>query len=265
MKKWTLGRNRLFSRPRMVRGEYRSYLAVHPFDRRFGVDTSGLFYDLPTGNGHDPCNNGYFAVAPSVFHQAMERLSLDLPRFTFVDLGSGKGRALLLALDHGFREVIGVEISPQLERIARENIARYPLRSGALPARSILADAADFDWPPSPLVVYTWNAFTEPVMQRVLGNLRASLQARPREAYLVYIHPELDAALEDQLWLQKVWTGGVDMSEEDFSAWAFPDRTEICAIYRARPSADEEGREAPPSGPGDEQGCEADGKRRWDA
>jgi SAM-dependent methyltransferase len=219
----------------MAWGEYRSYLAVHPFDRRFGVDTSGLFYDLPTGHGHDRCNNGYFAVAPSVFHQTMERLSLDLPRFTFVDLGSGKGRALLLALDHGFREVIGVEISPRLERIARENIARYRPPREAPPVRSILADAADFDWPPSPLVIYTWNAFTEPVMRRVLENLRASLASRPREAYLVYIHPELDAALEGELWLKKVWEGGVAMNDEDFSAWAFPDRTEICAIYRARP------------------------------
>ena len=85
----------------MEQGEYRSYRAVHPFDERFGVDTSGLVYELPSGHPHDPYNNGYFAVAPSVFHSVMQalrdRLALDYRRFSFVDMGSGKGRALLLA------------------------------------------------------------------------------------------------------------------------------------------------------------------------
>src|SRR5271168_5236996 len=115
--------------PRMEQGQYRSYRAVHPFDERFGVETSGLIYDLRSGHQHDVHNNGYFAVAPSVFHAIMgamvERLHLDWRRFCFVDVGSGKGRALLLASDYPFREIIGVELSPQLDRVARANIARY--------------------------------------------------------------------------------------------------------------------------------------------
>ena len=113
----------------MEQGEYRSYRAVHPFDERFGVDTSGLVYELPSGHQHDLYNNGYFAVAPSVFHSVMQalrdRLALDYRRFSFVDVGSGKGRALLLASDYPFREIIGVELSPELDRVARANIARY--------------------------------------------------------------------------------------------------------------------------------------------
>ncbi len=115
--------------PRMEQGLYRSYRAVHPFDERFGVETSGLLYDLRSGHQHDVYNNGYFAVAPSVFHAVMramlEQLHLDCHRFCFVDVGSGKGRALLLASDYPFRKIIGVELSPELDRIARANIARY--------------------------------------------------------------------------------------------------------------------------------------------
>ena len=124
-----LGRRQQAAWPRMEQGQYRSYRAVHPFDERFGVETSGLIYELPSGHHHDLYNNGYFAVAPSVFHAVMqameERLHLDYRRFTFVDVGSGKGRALLLASDYPFREIIGVELSPELERVARTNIARY--------------------------------------------------------------------------------------------------------------------------------------------
>ena len=129
-----LGRKKKNAWPRMEEGQYRNFRAVHPFDERFGVETSGLIYELPSGHQHDLHNNGYFAVAPSVFHSIMramvERLHLDFQRFGFVDLGSGKGRALLLASDYPFREVIGVELSPKLDRIARDNIARYAGRKG---------------------------------------------------------------------------------------------------------------------------------------
>jgi SAM-dependent methyltransferase len=223
----------------MEQSEYRSYRAVHPFDERFGVDTSGLLYELASGHQHDPYNNGYFGVAPSVFHSAMQavrdRLQLDYQRFRFVDVGSGKGRALLLACDYPFREILGVELSPELDRVARANIARYPGARHRPRVTSMQGDAAEFPWPPGPLIVYMWNAFTGPVMERVFQNLEASLAQLPRELYLVYIHPELEVMLDWIPWLKKLWRDEIAMSEEDYEAWAFPNRAEMCAVYRALP------------------------------
>jgi SAM-dependent methyltransferase len=223
--------------PRMEQGQYRSYRAVHPFDERFGVETSGLIYDLSSGHQHDACNNGYFAVAPSVFHAIMgvmaEQLHLDWRRFCFVDVGSGKGRALLLASDYPFRETIGVELSPELNRVARANIARYAAATHRPPAVSMQGDATEFLWPPGPLVVYMWNAFTRPVMEQVVHNLKTSLAQQPRELYLVYIHPELESMLAELPWLIPLWRDELAMSEEDYAAWPFPTRAEVCAIYRA--------------------------------
>lgn len=246
-----LGRKKRAAWPRVEQGQYRSYRAVHPFDERFGVETSGLIYELPSGHAHDVYNNGYFAVAPSVFHAVMrlmrERLHLEYQRFRFVDVGSGKGRALLLASDYPFREVIGVELSPELDRVARANVARYaaviaaePHAHGNLlhrpPVISIQGDATEFLWPTGPLVVYMWNAFTSPVMERVFHNLRASLAEQPRELYLVYMHPELESMLASLPWLTMLWRDEIAMSDEDYGAWAFPTRDEICAVYRAIPS-----------------------------
>ena len=224
--------------PRVEQGPYRNYRAVHPFDERFGVDTSGLIYQLPSGHQHDVYNNGYFAVAPSVFHAAMhaleERLQLDYQRFTFADVGSGKGRALLLASDYPFREIIGIELSPELDRIARANIARYRGARHHPSVISIQGDASEFPWPPGPLVVYMWNAFTGPVMERVFQNLEASLAQQPRELYLVYMHPELESVLAGLPWLIRLWQDELAMSEEDYAAWAFPNRAEVCAVYAGR-------------------------------
>jgi SAM-dependent methyltransferase len=220
--------------PAISESEYRAYRTVHPFDEQYGVDTSGLLYDLETGHANDTCNNGYFGVAPSIFHRILERLALDYGRYTFVDLGSGKGRALLLASGYPFREVIGVEISPALHRIAVRNIARYQRKQVTRSKmQAVQADAADFRWPSGPLLVYMWNAFTEPVMRRVLENLRAAHASTPREIYLVYVHPELEILVEDAAWLERIWVGEIMMSEEDYAAWAFPVRSEFCAVYRA--------------------------------
>ena len=226
--------------PRMEQGQYRSYRSVHPFDERFGVETSGLIYELPSGHQHDLYNNGYFAVAPSVFHAVMdamvERLHLDYRRFCFVDVGSGKGRALLLASDYPFREIIGVELSPELDRVARANIARYPGTGGPRHKHAVVSlqgDAGEFSWPAGPLIVYMWNAFTGPVMERVFANLEASLAQQPRPLYLVYIHPELEAMLTELPWLTRLWRDEFMMSEEDYAAWAFPTRAELCSVYQA--------------------------------
>jgi SAM-dependent methyltransferase len=164
-----------------------------------------------------------------------ERLHLDYQRFSFVDVGSGKGRALLLASDYPFREIIGVELSPELDSVARANIARYTEARPRPPVTSIQGDAAEFLWPPGPLVIYMWNAFTRPVMERVFQNLETSLAQLPRELYLVYIHPELESMLDGLPWLNRLWRDEFAMSEEDYAAWAFPNRVEMCVVYRGLP------------------------------
>ena len=88
-------------------------------------------------------------------------------------------------------------------------------------------------WPPGPLIVYMWNAFTQPVMERVFRNLESSLKEEPRELYLVYIHPELESMLAELPWLVRLWQEEFAMSDEDYEAWAFPTRAEVCAVYQA--------------------------------
>jgi predicted RNA methylase len=41
---------------------------------------------------------------------------------TFVDIGSGKGRALIIAAEYAFKRIIGVEYSPSLATICRRNL-----------------------------------------------------------------------------------------------------------------------------------------------
>ena len=253
-----LGQKKKAAWPRMEQGEYRSYRAVHPFDERFGVETSGLIYELPSGHQHDLYNNGYFAVAPSVFHAVMsvmrERLQLDYRRFSFVDVGSGKGRALLLASDYPFREIIGVELSPELDRVARANIARYPGQRAV--SSSTAGDLHAGRCGRVPLAARAVDRLHVECVYRT-GDGAESFEIwkprwrkeQPRELYLVYIHPELESMLAEVPWLIRLWREEFLMSDEDYAAWAFPTRAEMCAVYQAVPVQAAEVQETPYSGP----------------
>jgi SAM-dependent methyltransferase len=149
--------------------------------------------------------NPYFATDPWLFEQMMNALSIRFQDFTFVDLGSGKGRALLLAAKQGFERVIGVEFMPELHRAAEENIRTFVAKHRpSAQVQSLCMNALDFEFPDAPLVVYLFNPFPEPVLSAVLNNLRQSWEHNPRPVYLAYRYIEFERLLADNDWLEKV-------------------------------------------------------------
>lgn len=209
---------------------------VHPFDREFGTETSGLAWgeDLPSRQRNDIWNTAYYGVSPSVFTQAIEALGLDWERFTFVDLGSGKGRALLLASRFPFRRIVGVELVPELCAVAAANVERFRAewqRCGAVEAWS--QDATAFEFPDGPLVVYIYHPFLSPVLKRVMRNLRRSLVRDRREVYLVYFNPVFARVVERECpELQLIWERRFAMSAEDVGADWFQSVDELVRVFR---------------------------------
>jgi SAM-dependent methyltransferase len=116
-------------------------------------------------------------------------------RATFVDAGAGMGRVVLLAARRPFRAVIGVEISPALVEIARENLAtvRDPKRV-ATDVKIVRADAARYKFPRGDLVIFLYNPFRGPVLDDVLVSLRAP--GEHREIVLLYHTPVERATIE---------------------------------------------------------------------
>ena len=61
----------------------------------------------------------YQPTEPAAFHEMMQTLRniahLDFSEFVFLDLGSGKGRTLMMASDYPFQRIIGVELLPGAE------------------------------------------------------------------------------------------------------------------------------------------------------
>lgn len=179
--------------PSRRRGRQRERERDAEFDRRFGVKTGGNIdlvdlTVLPTPSR--TYGRGYQATSETLFAKMLSAVPADLENFIFVDFGSGLGRVLLLASEHPFRAIRGVEFSPDLHKIACDNIRSY--RSHTQKCRdvaSICHDAAEYTIPEGDAVFYFYNPFHEPVMTRVMQNIQHSLQKNPRKAYLIYYNP----------------------------------------------------------------------------
>ena len=112
------------------------------------------------------------------------------PDGTFVDLGCGKGRACMLAAMAGFANVVGVDYSPALVRVAERNLDRFRARTGRRFASRIhTMDAADYAFTRDDTVVYLFNPFDAGVLSAVLTRLRHSLATHPRRVWIVYRNP----------------------------------------------------------------------------
>jgi SAM-dependent methyltransferase len=175
------------------------------YDWEHSVDTTrsnvGLRTQFLTGLTGRP----YFATEPWLFEQIMQAIPADYSQFTFIDLGAGKGRALLMASAYPFQKIVGVEFMPDLYQAAQENIGRYSSdRQQCRRVAAVCMDARDFQFPLEPLVVYLFNPFSEPTFARVLENLQRSAEQAPRPVYIAYRFTEFESLVAQSTWLEKV-------------------------------------------------------------
>jgi SAM-dependent methyltransferase len=186
----------------LVTGRYREHSHIYDdaFDKEFNVETRGserleyLTAD-PLVRAH---GRGYEAVSVKQMAVLMGKLpSLDLTGFTFIDLGSGKGRALFIASTFPFRRIIGVEYAQQLHELAVRNIAtlRNPAQR-CFDITSICADATKYSFPLEPTICFMNNPFDEMLIASMAENLTSGLRNAPREFFLIYLHANHTGAMD---------------------------------------------------------------------
>jgi SAM-dependent methyltransferase len=208
------------SLPRLTREEG---FTLHPFDLEHGVQTSGLIPGrfLKTGHAHDRHSTAYFGVAPSVFHDLLKRWQRTRPcaaldRFTFIDIGAGMGRAMLLASEFHFRKVEGIELNPALALLARKNIRKWRSLGRAIaPMRISCRDVLQFPFPKGPCLAFLFNPFGESVMRRFLKLLAGRFAERPGELDLLYVNNEQDHVIEGHPGFTPLFRGQVRRTRSD--------------------------------------------------
>jgi SAM-dependent methyltransferase len=156
------------------------------FEWRLGVATSGHVYlddDAAT-----PGRVFYEGCEWLPVHRVLRRLRPG-PRDVFVDLGSGKGQALLIAARFGYGRVRGVELMESLVAEADANVRRAAPK---LRCRDVVTDCADvLEWeiPDDLSTTFLYCPFTGDVFHRALERVFASYDRNPRPLRIVYDYP----------------------------------------------------------------------------
>ncbi|MGA2569673.1 MAG: hypothetical protein ABSF23_04070 [Terracidiphilus sp.] len=202
---------------------------THPFDLLRGTDTGGFLSgaSIPAATLSALYTTAYLGIAPSALRSALAALPLQREDFTFVDIGSGKGRALLVAAEFPFRDLIGVEIAAELCQIARANLALHPQWKDRISV--VNQDATKFAYPGTPLVLFVYFPFLSPILRRVLANLLNQLRRSPHPAYLLYadIYGDLVRLHEDTPAYQKVISSFAEIREQSNSIYPLtPEETD---------------------------------------
>jgi len=201
----------------------RDGLTLHPFDSEISVRTSGLVAGrhLKSGHRHDRHVTAYYGVAPSVLHALIKRWQRTRPaaplaETTFVDLGAGMGRAVLLASALGFHSVVGVELHPTLARIASRNVNAWRAAGRAhAPTRIVKGDAVEFALPPGPVLVLLFNPFGAAVLRRLLKTWRKQPNSACTALDLLYVNNEQEGELESARGWTRLFLGKVPRSKAD--------------------------------------------------
>jgi len=198
---WEFARD---STPERLRQRYGD--AEYDWEHRVNTTSAALSWrNRLLGVFHSP----YQPTDAALFHEMLDALQQAtgpaFHSFTFIDLGSGKGRTLLMAADYPFRRILGVELLPELHQAALENLNQYRSDSQKCFAlEAIGSDATQFNFPHEPTVLYLFNPFPEAGLRRVIGNLEKSLEQHRRAVYVLYHNPLLEHVLTASPALRKI-------------------------------------------------------------
>jgi SAM-dependent methyltransferase len=226
--------------------------AIHPFDTLHGTDTSGLIPGsvIAIGTKAKVAElTAYYGVAPSILHGLLDiwlhrTHPQPIDQTVFLDIGAGKGRALLLASQYPFLRVEGIELNPTLARIANANISLWlnDLQANALaPITLHHADATTHPLPPEPTLAFLFHPFELPLLRRFLRHIEKSQTAHSKPFDLLYANAEHDSLLDRHPAFTRLWIGPVPMTPADHLAdlAAIAEQKEygstgdeLCAIYR---------------------------------
>ncbi len=168
------------------------------FEKQLGINTHSIVnLDKLTLAGENSDQNHHYQGASyyilfSIFNE-LPPITKALP---LIDYGCGKGRALFVAEQCGFTKLIGVDIAKELIDAANDNKAIYKKKNQQSTVDFLFEDATQFKIPNDAKVFYFFNPFGEEIMQKVIHNIKESVNLYPRNVYCIYLNPKYKAVFE---------------------------------------------------------------------
>jgi len=161
--------------------------AIRRFEARFGSETGGYWYfddhgiDSQDLVWYDPSD-------PTATLRALRRVR-PTTNDVLIDIGSGKGRGLLVAGQLTFGRIIGLELVPELATVAEQVVATHRDQLRCKDFVFVASDALGYELPTDVSVVYMYCPFVGDVFRRFIHRLMDHADHAGHDVHLVYNYP----------------------------------------------------------------------------
>jgi SAM-dependent methyltransferase len=168
-------------------------------EKKFNIKTLSIvnLKDLTLAGIDSVENHHYQGASYYILFKVFNLLPQELKNKTLIDYGCGKGRALFVAEDCGFKKLIGVDIAKELIDDAKNNEVLYKKKNLDSQFRFEFEDATKYKIPNDADVFYFFNPFGKQILQEVINNIKNSLLNHPRTIYCIYLNPLYDSIFEE--------------------------------------------------------------------
>ena len=173
------------------------------FDRWYGVETHVKIANLSEVGLANPDWLQCIPTSYAAIRSALSGVPIPLREISFLDLGSGAGRPVIFAAALGCRHARGVDVVPEINKLARANVAH--MRRRRCPVEIVEGDAAAYPIPRDVNVIYMANAFAGATLRKVVSNIRESYLLAPRPMHITYFVTQYawDSVVTEFPWIQR--------------------------------------------------------------
>ena len=168
------------------------------YEKQLGINTHSIVNldNLTLAGEESDQNHHYQGASYYILFSIFEKLPKETRNFPLIDYGCGKGRALFVAEQCGFTNLIGVDIAKELIEDANANKAIYKKKNQQSNIQFLFEDATKYQIPNDSQIFYFFNPFGEEIIQKVIDNIKSSLEVNPRKIYCIYLNPKYKAVFE---------------------------------------------------------------------
>lgn len=170
------------------------------YERKLGINTHRIenLANLTLAAGESEQNHHYQGASYYILFSVFGNLPPEVKHLPFIDYGCGKGRALFVAEQCGFTNLIGIDIALELITLANENKEVYHKANPKSEIHFTFCDAVAYEIPPDASVFYFFNPFGAEILHKVLANIMESVRLYPRDIYCIYLNPKFKEVFEEQ-------------------------------------------------------------------
>lgn len=109
---------------------------------------------------------------------------------SILDIGSGKGRVMVVAAHYGFKNITGVDFARELCAAAKRNINKIKAQFRDTTFTIYCKDILNYAIDKNDKVFFLYNPFNNEIMEKFLEKIDHSVKEHSRTIYFIYANPQ---------------------------------------------------------------------------